>query len=107
MDHHVRRLVHQSKKLVLIEDIERDVLGYREIVHGRRQSDPHLIPITDAITGFARLAVDLNAVRFDDFLDDRTAMIREHARQILIKPKSFDFMFRDQFDDFRSCLIGR
>src|SRR5439155_13783294 len=99
MDDHVRRLVDQGEKFVLIQNIERNILGHRKIVSRSRETDADLVAITDPITGLGWLAVDLNAVRLDDSLNDRSAAVGEHGRQILIEAEPFHFVFGGELDD--------
>ena len=67
-----------------------------------RETDADLVAITDPITGLGWLAVDLNAVRFDDSLNDGSAAVGEHGRQILIEAEPFDFILGGELDDLRA-----
>src|SRR5207249_2933642 len=43
------------------------------------------------------------AVRFDDSLNDRSAAIGEHGRQVLIEAEPLDFVFGGELNDLRAC----
>src|SRR6266446_740706 len=99
MDDHVRRLVDQGEEFILIQNFEGNILGHWEIMSRGGQGDADLISVAHPVAGFARFAVDLNAVRFDDSLNDGSAAVGEHGRQILIEAEPFDFVFGGELDD--------
>src|SRR5438132_3573658 len=102
MNDHVRALVDHGEEFILIQNIKRNILGHRKVMSWRGKRDADLIAVTNPIAGLARLAVDLNAVRFDNSLNDRAATIRKHGRQILIETEPFHFILGRELDDLRA-----
>src|SRR5260370_18345818 len=53
----------------------------------------------NTIAGLGLLAVDLDLAGLDRFLDERTAVVGEHRRQIGVQTDAFDLVPGSQLDD--------
>jgi len=70
VDHHVGRLVYGDEGLVLVEDVERYVLGG--------------VAASDLVTGLHLAVVDQDPGLADEFLDEGAGEIWERGGQILV-----------------------
>src|SRR5260370_33457925 len=67
-----------------------------------RETNADLVTVTDAMTCLARLAVDLDALGLVNPLNDGSAAVGKHGRQILIETEPFDFILGGELDDLRA-----
>jgi len=72
MHDHVGRLVDHREELILVKDVERDFLGDRFGVRGRRGREPQLVAMADARARLAGPAIDHHPAILDELLGHRT-----------------------------------
>ncbi len=90
MDDHGGGLVDDRQEGVLIEDIERNVLGDRFGVTRFRLLDADHVAVTDAVAGLGGLAVDHDSRGLDDALDHGTAEVGEQTGQVQVEANAVD-----------------
>src|SRR5262249_48099876 len=98
-DHHVGRLVDDGEVLVLVEHLERDVLGDGQVVGGRRQLDADFVFAADAVAGLDRLAVDEDVAGLDGLLKQGAGKVGELNGEVGVEPAARGFAPDDQLDN--------
>src|SRR6185503_11477131 len=70
-------------------DVERDVLGHRQVVLRLRELDAKLFAVTDLVAGLAWFAVHEHMAAVDRVLDDTAAEVGELQREVPVEAHAF------------------
>ena len=98
VDDHVGGLVDQGEILVFVEDFQRNIFGYRQIVGWLGKADLDVVIVADFVARLGRHGVDDYAAGLDDPLDDGPAEIGKHADQVLVEAHPFRLAFYGELD---------
>ena len=110
MHDHSRRLVNHQQILVLVNDIERNILGRRDAGHGRRHDDTHMIPRLQLARGGAQnIPVNADLPFLDQRLNARPRKLRGQRRQRLVRTLPGLLFGESKFKNFPAglFLLGR
>ena len=68
MDHESRGFIHDNERLVLVDDLDRNVFGCKR--DGGRRSEVYfkVVAVAESVRGFGNLAVNENVFALDQFL---------------------------------------
>src|SRR5438552_11247460 len=90
VDDHVGRLVDDGEVFILVENLERNILGHGQFVGRFRWPHADLVAVANLVTRLGRVAVDQHAAGVDDFAQDGPAQVGEHLDEILIEAEALD-----------------
>src|ERR1051326_7939063 len=96
MDDHARRLVDDDQVAILVDDVERQRFGLRLGIDRLRDQDFDLLSTPHALIRPGGAPGALHAARFDQALDLRPRLRRQHRCEKAIEPeRAFDSVVRD------------
>ena len=90
VDDHVGRLVDDGEVFILVENLQRNILGHGQFMGRLGRPDADLVAVADLVARLGRVAVDQYAAGIDDFAQDGPAQIGEHLDKILIEAEALE-----------------
>ncbi|MFM2093439.1 MAG: hypothetical protein RIS70_563, partial [Planctomycetota bacterium] len=100
MHHHVRRLIDRREMLVLVQDLQRDVLGLRTLLRQFRQVDLDEVAGFQTVGGTNFGSVHQHAAGVNHFAQMDAAVMRKLLREKSIQTQTRLF---GKNDDIKGC----